>query len=105
MGWLPAWLGRLVWNTTTNKVSVSMSNVPGPQFAMKWCGGPVSRMLFFVPPTGTVSLFATIATLNGDVTVGLGGDAAVFSDETLEKIAGRYFEEEIKNLQRLVNTP
>eukprot|EP00932_Pfiesteria_piscicida_P006783 SRR837773.16744.p1 GENE.SRR837773.16744~~SRR837773.16744.p1 ORF type:complete len:254 (+),score=36.45 SRR837773.16744:77-763(+) len=50
LGWLPPCISKKVWPVVTNKVTVSMSNVPGPQFPMKWIGQPVKSMLFFVPP-------------------------------------------------------
>eukprot|EP00617_Octactis_speculum_P010686 CAMPEP_0185776608 /NCGR_PEP_ID=MMETSP1174-20130828/86340_1 /TAXON_ID=35687 /ORGANISM="Dictyocha speculum, Strain CCMP1381" /LENGTH=188 /DNA_ID=CAMNT_0028464639 /DNA_START=38 /DNA_END=601 /DNA_ORIENTATION=- len=56
-GTMPSMICAPIWKETSNKVSISMSNMPGPQFATSWCGASVEFMLFFVPPTGTVSTF------------------------------------------------
>lgn len=102
VGWLPRWIGRSIWNTATNNVSLSMSNIPGPQFGLKWCGASISRMLFFVPPTGTVSLFVTIATFDGEIAVGMGGDGSVFDHDALQKISGELFQAEIREMKATV---
>jgi hypothetical protein len=102
IGWLPRWIGRAVWNIASNNVSLSMSNLPGPQFPMQWCGAPISRMFFFVPATGTVSLFVTIATFDGDIAVGLGGDGAIFNQEALEEISGKLFQAEIQEMKAAI---
>lgn len=101
-GWLPPVISRPVWVASTNKITVSMSNVPGPQFPMSWLGMPVRNMLFFVPPTGTVSVFVTIASFNGEVTVGMGVDGTLLEPEALEQITGKLFEEEIRKLRDAV---
>jgi len=99
-GWLPKCVGKMLWGPLANKVSVSMSNVPGPQFAMEWCGNPVQYMIFFVPPTGSISLFVTIATMKGEVNVGMGVDATLLDQEALRALTGKLFEEEIEELRK-----
>jgi len=100
MGWMPRTLFRPIWNLIANKVSTSMSNIPGPQFAMEWIGIPLRCILFFVPPVGTVSLFVTIATFNGEVTLGLGGDSRVFRSDALRRISEEFFPAEMQSLVR-----
>lgn len=102
IGWLPPLLSKMVWPAVTNKTTVSMSNVPGPQFPFKWVGVPVRSMLFFVPPTGTISIFVTIATMNGEVNVGVAVDSSLMSQEQVKSICGDLFEEQIENLKRSV---
>jgi len=105
MGWLPRLAAAPVWGPLANKVSVSMSNVPGPQFPLEWCSVPVRNMMFFVPPTGTISLFVTIATWDGQIIVGMGVDGTLMSQEALSSIAGELFEAEIRQLQQKVPPP
>lgn len=104
MGWVPRLICKPLWGPLANKVSVSMSNVPGPQFALEWCGVPVRRMMFFVPPAGSISLFVTIATWDGEVSIGMGVDAKLMSHEALSSITGELFEAEIKQLQQSVQS-
>lgn len=101
-GWLPFCVGKMLWGPLANKVSVSMSNVPGPQFETEWCGNKVRRMLFFVPPSGSISLFCTIATWNGEVNVGMGIDSSLLGQDALRSITGEHFEAEIEELRRQV---
>jgi len=105
IGALPRPVGGLVWRLVANTVTVSMSNLPGPQFPLRWCGAPVRSMLFFVPPTGTLSLFVTIATWNGAVNIGMAMDAALLGHEKLSDITGRYFEDEIAALRSYARDP
>lgn len=99
-GWLPRLVARPVWPLLTNKVSLSMSNVPGPQFALSWLGVPVRHMLFFVPPAGSISLFVTIVTWNGSINVGMGIDSELFSQEDLKQICGEFIQGEIEELKK-----
>jgi len=99
-GWFPRCVGRGLWKALANKVSISMSNVPGPQFPLDWCGVPLRGMSFFVPPFGTVSIFVTICTFDGGVSVGMGADASLLDVEALRKITGELFEAEIRELQK-----
>lgn len=97
-GCLPAWASAPLWKALANKVSISMSNVPGPQFNFDWCGIPTNYVIFFVPPTGTISVFVTIFTCRGQVHVGMGSDGALFESDGLRKITSEYFESEILEL-------
>eukprot|EP00443_Scrippsiella_acuminata_P058093 CAMPEP_0115571146 /NCGR_PEP_ID=MMETSP0271-20121206/106061_1 /TAXON_ID=71861 /ORGANISM="Scrippsiella trochoidea, Strain CCMP3099" /LENGTH=262 /DNA_ID=CAMNT_0003005699 /DNA_START=1 /DNA_END=790 /DNA_ORIENTATION=+ len=74
----------------------------GAEFALEWCGLPVKGMLFFMPPSGTISMFATIATWNGKINVGLGVDGSLISQEGLQSICGEFFEAELQQLQQKV---
>merc|ERR1712232_975350 len=94
-------MGRPLWDMLSNNCSASASNMPGPQTAMKWCGEPVESWLFFVRPQGTVSLFITIATFNGKVCVGLGGDASVLDSENLKHTVREDFETALGELRNI----
>lgn len=99
LGCLPAAVLSPVWVTLANKVSMSMSNVPGPQFSFEFLGTPVRALVFFVPPTGTVSCFFTLITLNGKVIVGMGADPSCLTHEELSLITGPLFEAEVARLK------
>jgi len=98
LGVLPKLLIRPLWHILSNKISCSTSNVPGPPFHMKWCGSPVQSINFFVPPQGTVSVFATIVTYDGSISIGLSSDPAVMNADELEQISGMLFEAELNEM-------
>jgi hypothetical protein len=81
----PRCVGKPLWDALGNKVTLSASNMPGPQFALSWLGVPVDSWLFFVPPTGTVSTFITIFTFNGKVSFGLGVDGSLLDQASLRE--------------------
>lgn len=97
-GWMPRVIARPLWNATAYKVSVSTSNVPGPSFPVKWCGAPLRTMSFFVPPTATISIFVTISTYNGTISVGMSADAALLSMDDVRKLTGECFADEMRNI-------
>jgi len=94
----PRVLMRPLWRLMCNKISLSTSNVPGPSFDMAWCGAPVNQMVFFVPPQGTISVFLTVITYAGKVTVGMGADGALLSPHALKQITGEFFEAELMRM-------
>jgi len=94
----PRVLMRPLWRMMCNKISVSTSNVPGPSFDMAWCDAPVDQMVFFVPPQGTISVFLTVITYAGKVTVGMGADGALISPQVLKKITSEFFEAELMSM-------
>merc|ERR1711920_185607 len=79
IGWFPPAVMRPLWPALAFKSTISMSNVPGPQFPLEWCGMPIRTMMFFVPPTGTLSVFVTMATYNGELSVGMSADGALLT--------------------------
>merc|ERR1712039_198366 len=87
LGILQRLVGMLLWGPIANRVSVSMSNVPGPQFPLEWCSIPVDKMMFLLPPTGRISLFLTIATWDGKASVGMAVDGTLLSQEALRRIS------------------
>jgi diacylglycerol O-acyltransferase len=91
----PRVLMRPLWRLMCNKISISTSNVPGPSFDLAWCGAAIDQMVFFVPPTGTISVFLTVMTYAGKVTVGMGADGALLSPHALKQITGEFFEAEL----------
>ena len=45
-----------LWGALSSKVSISMSNVPGPQFPVKFGEATVADACFLVPPSATISI-------------------------------------------------
>jgi len=78
---MPKGFTNLIWPTLSNKVSLSVSSLPGPTFDFEFCGSPIENVSFFVPPQGTISLFVTIMTWQGRVSVSMTSDK-VTADET-----------------------
>jgi len=93
-GLLPRQLSDPIWNSLSNKVSISVSNVPGPKFPMKWSGVQIKNAQVWVPPVGTISTFALITSVENNISLSLGMDAAVFSKDDAGFIT-RAFDEEL----------
>jgi hypothetical protein len=102
MGWLPPAIMKPLWPALAYKSTISMSNVAGPQFPLEWCGMPTRSMMFFVPPTGILSVFVTMQTYNGELSVGMSADGELLTQEALEQIVGELFEHEIVKLRDAV---
>merc|ERR1712194_505382 len=75
-GVLPKGLTNVVWPAMSNKVSLSVSSLPGPSFDFEWGGTPIKNVAFWVPPVGSVSLFVTIITFRNQISVALSADSS-----------------------------
>lgn len=76
-GVLPKGLTNLVWPALSNKTSLSVSSLPGPNFEVEFVPGHrVKNVAFWVPPVGSISLFVTIITFNGRISVAMSSDAS-----------------------------
>ena len=75
-GWLPAAITRVVWPLVAYKTTLSLSNVPGPQWELQWLpdqgekegagnGWPMEEIGFIVPPQHTLGLFMCVFSYNG----------------------------------------
>lgn len=82
LGLIPQAPLNLVWEHLAYKTTISMSNVPGPQFPVTWGpGGPeLSELLFFVAPQHTIASFITIISYNGNIQMGYLADERVVKD-------------------------
>ena len=49
-GSLPRFLTRPIWKALAFKTTLSMSNMPGPQFPLAFLGSPIDQIFFFVAP-------------------------------------------------------
>lgn len=88
-------------NAIAYKTTVSMSNIPGPQFPLAFLQCPVERMFFFVSPQGTVGHFVTIFTFDGKISVSISSDSALLNQEEARAITGKLFLEELQELRQL----
>ena len=73
-------------NAIAYKTTVSMSNMPGPQFPLTFLECPVERMFFFVSPQGTVGIFVTIFTFDGKVAVSISADSSLLDAEEADEV-------------------
>lgn len=80
-GLMPKQFTNQIWDLLANKVSISVSNVPGPKFEMKWAGVTIKDVQIWVPPVGTISTFALVTSFRNRISLSLGLDAAIFTKD------------------------
>jgi len=73
-GYLPRRILAPTWAALAFKTTMSLSNLPGPQFGIHFAGAELDNMVFFVPPTRTIGIFLTILSYNGFCTFGVAAD-------------------------------
>jgi len=95
VGLLPPFLCRLVFRTAGFKVSMSMSNLPGPSTALHFSGNLITKFLFFVPPSSTLGHFVSILSYNGKVMFGMSSDSRLIPDP---EVILQAFRTEVENL-------
>ena len=86
----------------SDKVTVVVSNMPGPDTEIRLADVAVKGMLIMAPRTGSVGLGVTIFSYNGRVTFGVNADAGLVPDP--EKLLGAIVAE-LRALRRLAPTP
>jgi hypothetical protein len=96
-GLMPSKLSNPIWNALSNKVSISVSNVPGPSNDFTWCGARLTGLTVFVPPVGTISTFCLITSFNDHITLSLSLDGTLFSKSDAAFIT-KVFDEELSLL-------
>lgn len=74
-------------NLFGRKTTAVMTNVPGPQEKLRFCGATLEQTLFWVPQTGSVGVGVSILSYGGGVQFGLITDAAL-CDEPERIVAG-----------------
>jgi WS/DGAT/MGAT family acyltransferase len=67
-------------NIFAKKATAVMTNVPGPDKALKFCGSTVERVMFWVPQSGDIGVGVSILTYAGKVQFGLITDAGLCPD-------------------------
>jgi hypothetical protein len=80
-GLLPTLISNPIWNALSNKISLSVSNLPGPPPGWKFCGVEMQSFSVWVPPVGTISTFALITSYHDRITLSLAMDGTIFSKE------------------------
>jgi WS/DGAT/MGAT family acyltransferase len=61
----------------SKKTTAVMTNVPGPQVPLKFCGATLRQTLFWVPASGSVGMGVSILSYGGGVQFGLITDEAL----------------------------
>lgn len=89
-GLMPTALSNPIWHALSNKISLSVSNIPGPPDNYKFCGVGMESFGVFVPPVGTISTFALITTFKDRVTLSLAVDGHLFDKEDAQMICQKF---------------
>lgn len=80
VGSLPAALEEPVVALFSSKASLVASNLPGPNQAVSLCGIPITKLLFWVPQSGSVGTGVSMLTYNGQVQFGVIADRQLIPD-------------------------
>lgn len=87
----PRALAVRLTNLFANKGVGVLTNVPGPRTPITFAGAPVAGVLGWVPMSGDQPLGVAIFSYNGEVSIGIAGDAALVPDP--DRIADLIHEE------------
>mmetsp|Transcript_80427 Transcript_80427/g.139594 ORF Transcript_80427/g.139594 Transcript_80427/m.139594 type:complete len:509 (+) Transcript_80427:88-1614(+) len=85
-GLMPRTLSNPIWDALSNKVSMSVSNVPGPPMDFTWAGIRPEGLYVWVPPVGTISTFSVITSMKDRITLSLALDGSLFDKEDADFI-------------------
>jgi len=76
-GYLPSIFARgLAWFLGT-KITMVMTNVPGPHAPLTLAGGTMAQLMFWVPQAGNCGIGVSLLSYNGAVTVGIATDTGL----------------------------
>lgn len=75
-------------NLFAKKATAVMTNVPGPQEPLKFCGSTLRQTMFWVPQSGDIGMGLSILSYGGGVQFGLITDAGLCPDP--DAISGRF---------------
>ncbi|MGZ4345517.1 MAG: WS/DGAT/MGAT family O-acyltransferase [Solirubrobacteraceae bacterium] len=102
IGMTPSEVERRLIDIFSDKVTMVLTNVPGPPRPVYFAGTPLAGVLGWVPAGGNIGVGVSIFSYNGGVTVGLRVDAGLVPDpETIIE----YYEHELEILARLRRRP
>ncbi len=96
VGSLPAAVEEPVVELFSSKASLVASNLAGPREALSLCGVTISRLLFWVPQSGSVGTGVSMLTYNGQVQFG------VIADRNLVPHPAELVEMIVAEFERLV---
>lgn len=95
MGMVPRAIEDRLVGFFTDKASMVVTNVPGPQQQLSFAGAPIEGVLVWAPCSGSIGMTVSIFSYAGGVTTGFMTDTALVPDP--EPLARRY-EEELRRL-------
>jgi diacylglycerol O-acyltransferase len=98
LGMGPSALQKPALDLLSEKATMVLTNVPGPQEPLFLAGGEVRDMMFWVPQTGNVGIGVSILSYNGQVFFGLIVDRRLVAEPA--RIIDR-FHPELENLLNL----
>jgi WS/DGAT/MGAT family acyltransferase len=98
LGMGPQALQKPALDLLSEKATMVLTNVPGPQQPLYLAGGEVRDMMFWVPQSGTIGMGVSILSYNGQIFFGLMTDRKLVNDPA--KIIDR-FSSELENLLHL----
>ncbi len=88
LGMGPQGVQKPALNLLSEKASMVLTNVPGPQQSLYLAGGEIKDMMFWVPQSGTIGMGVSILSYNGQVFFGLMTDRRLVNDPA--KIIDRF---------------
>src|SRR5690606_9701584 len=80
LGWVPRPFSCFIRDFFASKVTFSMSNIPGPQYPVKFAGETLDRIYFLVTPQRKNAIFVCILSYNGKVFTGVSCDPRAIRD-------------------------
>jgi len=92
----PAAVEKFALDTLSDKASLVMTNVPGPQSPLRIAGARILQPLVWVPQSGHLGVGFSILSYAGSVQFGVIADSRMVRDPN---ILTRYFEESFRELE------
>jgi diacylglycerol O-acyltransferase / wax synthase len=97
-GRVPLSMERAMVDVLDKRVSLVVTNVPGPRHPIALAGSAVERALFWVPQTANVGLGVSLFSLDGQLSLGVAADEGCVPEPEAIVTA---FEEELQALERV----
>ncbi len=91
VGRAPIAVQRAVLDQFSNKSTMVMTNVPGPQAPLKFAGSEIKETMFWVPQTGDIGIGVSILSYNGKVQFGMITDRKIIANP--ESIVNQFADE------------
>jgi len=91
VGYGPRIVQDQVLNLLSQNASAVMTNVPGPQHALYFCGRRIAEQNFWVPQSGGIGMGVSILSYDGRILFGVITDEGLVPDPN--EIVGRFAEE------------
>lgn len=101
MARLPNWLTRFLFNNMSDKCSMILSNVPGPQEKLFLAGHAMEDAIFWPPQRARVGMGVSILSYNGHVKMGLIVDRVILSNPS---VLVTLFEQQVNKVAKQLNS-